>query len=341
MTVDPGARSHGRGPWLWSGTGLVVFVILYGLVAFFYSHSTRLDINEAGYGVSDDPDAIQVVFEVDKVDATSSLVGGTLQVYADAYSDDNDTLTTDITVDLVNANVTKGDWSATRIPVRRFSATFERGRSAFGLSVPVEIRPDGNYQTYPFDTMMSQLLTFVTVGKGDSADSSGPVNLLIVGDAPGWLIRDQALLDASGQDLLTDLNADGLAPEGRWAAQLYLQRAGSTKTFVLLLLAAMIVLGVLALLVARAVRTRRRRIEATMASWFAAMLFAVIPLRLNMPGSPPIGVWIDFLVLLWVELALMIGLAVFIGSWLRYSHPPEQPSSESPSPVAHDATQDR
>ena len=341
MTVDTAKRR--RSPWLWSGTGLLLFVLLYVLVAFFYSHSTRLDVSGADVGASDDLKAVDVVFEVDKVDATASVVGGTLQVYADAYTTDDadNVLEEDITVDILNANLGNDNEPTTRTPIRRFSTTFERGRSSFGLSVPIEIRPEGNYQAYPFDTMVSQLLVFVTVGDKYSIMGEVPVNLIIVGDAPGWLIRDQALLDENGRDILAEISADDADPQGRWATELYLARAGSTKTFVLLLLTAMLVLGVLALLVARAVRTKRRRIEATMASWFAAMLFAVIPLRLNMPGSPPIGVWIDFLVLLWVELALMIGLAVFIGSWLRYSRPPDTSPDPATESVAHDVAQDR
>ena len=60
-----------------------------------------------------------------------------------------------------------------------------------------------------------------------------------------------------------------------------------------------------------------------MASWFAALLFARVPLRTNMPGAPPIGVWIDFLVFLWVLIMLMISLAVFVGSWLVFTPEPE------------------
>lgn len=333
MTVDPGGTGRPIRPWLWSGSGLLLFVLLYIVVAVFYGHSTRLDVSAADVGATDDPAAVDVVLEVTKVDATASLVEGTLQVFAEEYVDDRENvLDQTITVDLVAANPASEDYPATRSPVRSSSTTFKQGRSSFGLSVPVQIRTDGNYQTYPFDTMVSQLLVFVSVGGKSSITDGIPVNLQIVGDAPGWLIRDAALLDDNGQDILTELSSDGTGPQGRFATELYLARAGSTKTFVILLLVAMIVLGVLALLVARAVRTKRRRIEATMASWFAAMLFAVIPLRLNMPGSPPIGVWIDFLVLLWVELALMIGLAVFVGSWLRYSPAPRsEPPAHAPS----------
>lgn len=114
-----------------------------------------------------------------------------------------------------------------------------------------------------------------------------------------------------------------------------INRSASVIAVVLLLLAAMALLAILAILVARSVVLQRRKVEATMAGWFAAMMFAIIPLRTNMPGAPPIGVWIDFLVVLWVELLLMFALAVFIMSWLRYGPQPVT-SDSSPDPESPD-----
>ena len=59
MTHDP--RPGGRARWLWSGTGLALFVLVYVLVVFFYGNSTRLDISQAGVGLSTDPRAVDVV----------------------------------------------------------------------------------------------------------------------------------------------------------------------------------------------------------------------------------------------------------------------------------------
>ena len=56
-----------------------------------------------------------------------------------------------------------------------------------------------------------------------------------------------------------------------------------------------------------------RLFEAGFLGWIAAMLFATIPIRNFLPGSPPPGSWVDVLVMLWVivalTLALVIGLA--------------------------------
>ena len=51
------------------------------------------------------------------------------------------------------------------------------------------------------------------------------------------------------------------------------------------------------------------------------MLFATIPLRTFLPGSPPIGSWIDFTVVLWVVVGLIVGLAIYVAAWARWGHP--------------------
>ncbi|MBU4464572.1 MAG: DUF4436 domain-containing protein, partial [Actinobacteria bacterium] len=80
----------------------------------------------------------------------------------------------------------------------------------------------------------------------------------------------------------------------------------------------------------------RRKVEATVMSWIGAMLFATIPLRNFLPGSPPIGSWVDYLVVLWVVAALIAGLVIFVISWLRLG-----PAGDSvPKTAAPDATPD-
>jgi Domain of unknown function (DUF4436) len=47
------------------------------------------------------------------------------------------------------------------------------------------------------------------------------------------------------------------------------------------------------------------------------MLFATVPLRTFLPGSPPIGSWIDFTIVLWVIVALVTGLGLYVTAWSR------------------------
>jgi hypothetical protein len=50
-------------------------------------------------------------------------------------------------------------------------------------------------------------------------------------------------------------------------------------------------------------------------SWMGAMLFAAIPLRNFLPGSPPPGSWIDAVIVLWVIVALVAALALYVLAW--------------------------
>ena len=54
-----------------------------------------------------------------------------------------------------------------------------------------------------------------------------------------------------------------------------------------------------------------------MTPWFAALIFALLPLRLGLPGAPPLGSLIDVLVYFWVLIAVMVGLVWWILVWLR------------------------
>ena len=80
----------------------------------------------------------------------------------------------------------------------------------------------------------------------------------------------------------------------------------------------MAVLPVLGLTVAIVAYRGIRKVEATLMSWMAAMLFATIPLRTFLPGSPPIGSWVDYLVVLWVVAGLVLGLVIYVLAWLRW-----------------------
>ena len=79
----------------------------------------------------------------------------------------------------------------------------------------------------------------------------------------------------------------------------------------------MVVIPVLVLTVAVMVLRGRRKVEVTVMGWMGAMLFATIPLRNFLPGSPPIGSWIDYLIVLWVLAGLVVGLVLFVIAWIR------------------------
>lgn len=76
-------------------------------------------------------------------------------------------------------------------------------------------------------------------------------------------------------------------------------------------------LPALALTIAILMLTGRRKFLPPFVTWFAAVLFAVIPIRNFLPGSPPPGAWVDQALVLWVLIALVVAMILFFITWYR------------------------
>lgn len=96
----------------------------------------------------------------------------------------------------------------------------------------------------------------------------------------------------------------------------------STAAFAIVILGVLIAIASLALFVAIQTTQDRRPFQPPMTTWYAAMLFAVVPLRNALPGSPPFGSWVDITVVIWVLVALAISMVLYIGCWWRHLNPP-------------------
>ena len=102
-------------------------------------------------------------------------------------------------------------------------------------------------------------------------------------------------------------------------ASLEFSRAFSTQVFAVVLLAMVIVLAAFALFVSLLVLTRRRRMEAALLGWSAALLFALPLLRTYLPNSPPIGAAIDVFIYLWVIVAAVLACVFLLCAWIGQS----------------------
>lgn len=96
-----------------------------------------------------------------------------------------------------------------------------------------------------------------------------------------------------------------------------LQRAKGPLVFDLGIRLVLIALPTLALFVAIQMVTARRKFLPPFSTWYAAMLFAVVPLRNILPGSPPAGSWVDQAVVIWVLIGLATALILYIIAWHR------------------------
>ncbi|WP_445165566.1 DUF4436 domain-containing protein [Mycolicibacterium sp. Dal123E01] len=169
--------------------------------------------------------------------------------------------------------------------------------------IPVTVDVVGESSEYPFDQYHSGPIAIeMTVGNGGVPTRVAPYFL---DQTPGWT-------------LAVEPTADGAAPA---VYQLDLRRAISTAAIVTIIFAALITIAVLALVVSVQTARDKRKFQPPMTTWFAAMLFAVVPLRNALPDAPPIGTWVDVAVVLWVIVALVGSMALYIVCWWRHLNP--------------------
>ena len=100
-----------------------------------------------------------------------------------------------------------------------------------------------------------------------------------------------------------------------------LARSLSTVAFGVVLLGVLIALASFGLFVAVQTARDKRKFQPPMTTWYAAMLFAVVPLRNALPDSPPFGGWIDITIVLWVIVVLVISMGLYISCWWRHLKP--------------------
>ncbi|SIS09467.1 DUF4436 family protein [Microbacterium sp. RURRCA19A] len=168
--------------------------------------------------------------------------------------------------------------------------------------IDVSLVMDGQIERWPFDRYTVR--SVMTAIEDDADGESTPLSTVVQPSKrgiPGW---DIAVVE-------TPLG------QGINAVDVTVSRSGSTIAFGIVLLSLMVVIPALVLVVAIIVLRGRRKVEVTVMGWMGAMLFATIPLRNFLPGSPPIGSWIDYLIVLWVLAALVAGLVIFVVAWVR------------------------
>jgi hypothetical protein len=187
--------------------------------------------------------------------------------------------------------------SATK-PVKR---TWSRGMLPGVFPVPLTLGRD--IERWPFDRYYTGPIT-VELFTGPSQIPTR-ANVTFVDRLPGWKVH-----------VTPANNANALAPYN-----MELQRAASTMVFAIVILCILIAIGAVGLFVAVQTLRGRRKFQSPMTTWYAAMLFAVVPLRNALPGSPAFGSWIDLTIVLWVLVALVVAMLLYVAAWWRHLRP--------------------
>jgi hypothetical protein len=173
--------------------------------------------------------------------------------------------------------------------------------------VATTIEAHGDSGDWPFDSYRTDTIQAdVLVGTGENRQYK-PARVEVTGSLEGW--------DVSIRRVARDSN-DADRPDN---VIVTLQRAKGPLVFDLGICLVLITLPTLALFVAIQMLTGRRQFLPPFSTWYAAMLFAVVPLRNILPGTPPAGSWIDQAVVIWVLIALATALVLYIAAWYRHS----------------------
>lgn len=277
-----------RRTWVRLAFGGAVIVALFVIVTSLYDAEGQ--VNQIG-GTSSSPGMVVAISPVAVQPGTgTATVRVAIQHAEAAYVDDGGRLgqPTRLTV-ITDAGVVEERYPAGTVPG----------------SLEVAAGLDGDLALYPFDDHTGQIVVvadaYETTSDGAIRSvSSIPVGLVSGGGVSGW--RTTLTAPTTAQD--------------EPVSMLLFERAFSTRAFAVLILGLSVMLAVLSLFVGLLVRLRRRVIEATMLSWFAALLFALPALRNFMPGSPPIGVALDVYVFLWVMVCAVLGVALAVLAWI-------------------------
>jgi Domain of unknown function (DUF4436) len=166
---------------------------------------------------------------------------------------------------------------------------------------PVPLTVAGEVNEWPFDHYSSGPIE-VELMRGGSENAVQSVPVKFVNRLAGWKIAARS--------------TDGHGPY-----RVSLHRSLSAASFGIVIVGILIAIAFVALFVAIQTMRDRRKFQPPMTTWYAAMLFAVVPLRNALPGSPPFGGWIDITIVLWVLVALVVAMLIYIACWWRHLRP--------------------
>ncbi|MCU1477857.1 MAG: hypothetical protein JWQ64_2550 [Subtercola sp.] len=300
----PAASARLKRKWPWRPIAFIVLVVLvYLAVISLYAPNGRSDSwadNEAKPATG-----VIVQLKQDSVNASAETISMSVNVIpsTELEVDGSSTLAQDVTVII---SPVSGE------------QTITLAKDTIPGIQSINVLAPGAIENWPFDRYDARMVVIAYIVT-DGVEQAVPTTVELGGYLPGWNISNSTSL--TGQ--VTVSTPDGLVD---WPVHdLSAGRSGSTLAFAIVLLSLMVVMPVLVLFVAITAYRGHRKVEPSFLSWMGAMLFATIPLRSFLPGSPPIGSWIDFLIVLWVIVGLVAGLAIYVRAWVRWGTPSTPP----------------
>jgi hypothetical protein len=178
--------------------------------------------------------------------------------------------------------------------------TFQLMAEASGAKSVLEIALEGSISGYPLDHYAGRLS--ISASRKENA-APQPIRLTVWPFVSNWNVEMSRSDQASKTPAGIDLN-------------IQVQRPTSFIVMAFAFYAAMALIGLSGLTIGTLVFLGVRPLQPPMTGALAAMIFSIPALRGLMPGAPPLGVHADLLVLVWVQLAVILGLSLFVITWV-------------------------
>ncbi|WP_083746211.1 DUF4436 domain-containing protein [Mycobacterium numidiamassiliense] len=183
--------------------------------------------------------------------------------------------------------------TSTTTPIKR---TWSKGMLPGVFPVPLTLARD--IERWPFDSYYTGP---VTVELFVGTDAPQRADVTFVDRLTGWKVHVNRVNSANQTSPYV----------------VELQRSASTMLFAIVILLIFVAIAAIGLYVAIQTYRDPSKFQSPLTTWYAAMLFAVVPLRNALPGSPVFGSWIDLTIVLWVLVALVISMLLYIAAWAR------------------------
>ena len=290
----PEAPPKARGPRIAIAFGIVVAVIVIYVLSLLAVHllaQSAPALPAVDFSKIEADDTV-VEVRLEKLDTVANRLTVNVLVYPkDSLYDKNfGVLTTDAAVRLYPEN----DLGDLQYPVGKAPA-----------QVTTTIVAHGDPGNWPFDSYRTEeIAADVFTGSGQSREKL-PALVEATGKLDGW--------DAT----VTRIHDPADPPDVLSNVRLTLSRSKGPLIFDFGICLVLIALPAMALWVAIPMALGRTSFVPPFITWYAAMLFAIVPLRNILPGGPPFGSWIDQAVVLWVLIGVVVAMFLFLLAWWR------------------------
>jgi hypothetical protein len=166
----------------------------------------------------------------------------------------------------------------------------------------------GHADDWPFDHYSTGQIMASARAKSGQTTQRVPLRVEVLDNLYGWDLAVRPVHSAQAGEAAHDVPVTIDATRKRSALFFDLG--------VCLLLLSLPAIG---LFVAIETARNRRKFLPPLTTWFAAMVFSIVPLRSVLPGAPPPGAWIDSVLVLWVLVGLGVAMFIYIVAWWRQS----------------------